>query len=119
MGDLSAHFDSREFAEHGSGKTITIDRRLVDVLERIRALRGRPLSIVSGYRSPTYNRRVGGAPHSEHIYGRAADIPAGFCTVEEAVACGARGVGYCGRWAVHVDVRSTRTPVTFADCPKQ
>lgn len=116
MGDLSAHFSASEFAEHGSGKQHVIDPELLQVLERIRALRGRAVSIVSGYRSPAYNRRIGGAPNSQHVVGRAADLKQGVCTVEEAISCGARGVGHCNGWAVHVDVRPARTPVVFADC---
>jgi uncharacterized protein YcbK (DUF882 family) len=116
VGDLSPHFSSWEFAEHGSGKTRSIDRRLLDVLESIRSgLRGRPLPIVSGYRSAAYNRRIGGAPRSQHIYGRAADIPGGLATVEDARRAGAVGIGYCGRWVVHVDVRPGPS-VTFEDC---
>jgi len=46
-----------------------------DVLEVIRAgCDGRPISVVSGYRSPEHNAAVGGAAHSQHMEGRAADI---------------------------------------------
>lgn len=115
MGDLSAHFSRYEFAEHDNGAQHEIDRRLLDVLERLRAITGQPLSIVSGYRSPAYNRRVGGAPQSQHIYGRAADVKPGRFTVRQALDAGATGVGYDrGGWVVHIDVRSGPT-VTFRD----
>lgn len=48
--------------------------RLDDVLERIRALVGKPISINSGYRNVTHNRRVGGSTNSQHMKGQAADI---------------------------------------------
>nr|BDD47570.1 hypothetical protein 4 [bacterium] len=32
------------------------------------------MTVTSGYRTPTYNRRVGGVRRSQHIQGRAADI---------------------------------------------
>jgi len=121
VGDLSAHFSRAEFAEHGSGALPggMPARRLVDVLEAIRAASGgRALTIVSGYRSPAYNRSVGGAPDSQHIYGRAADLPPGYCTAEVAQRAGAVGIGVCDGWVVHVDVRPTR-PVIFKDCPKR
>lgn len=53
--------------------------RLVDLcecLEVIRAELGSPLRIVSGYRSPAYNAKIGGARKSQHMEGRAADIQA-------------------------------------------
>ncbi len=48
---------------------------------------------------------MGGVQDSQHLYGRAADIPAGLVTPEEAIMCGATGVGERDGWAVHVDVR--------------
>src|SRR6478672_11119686 len=35
---------------------------------------GKPIVINSGYRSPSHNIEVGGAPHSQHLTGKAADI---------------------------------------------
>lgn len=50
-------------------------RRLVDlVLEPLRASFGRPIVVTSGYRSPAVNAAVGGARHSAHMDGLAADI---------------------------------------------
>jgi uncharacterized protein YcbK (DUF882 family) len=105
VGDLSPHFSAWEFRDRRNGKSVHIDHALVEVLERIRALDGRPLRIVSGYRSPETNTAVGGAPRSQHVQGRAADIEAGRCTVRQAAAAGAVGIGARGGWAVHVDTR--------------
>lgn len=55
---------------------IVIDRLqdlCVNFLEPIRARFG-PLRVNSGYRSPTVNAAVGGAPTSAHQFGCAADI---------------------------------------------
>src|SRR5713226_6879980 len=114
MGDLSEHFDSSEFRDHRSGAYKRPPEQLLRVLECIRARAGRPLPIVSGYRSQTTNRAVGGAPDSRHLHGDAADIPGGFATADEAHGCGAVGVGEHAGWGVHVDVRPG-TYVTFAD----
>lgn len=115
MGDLSPHFSRWEFAEHGSGRLIPIHKKLLEVLECIRAINGRPLRVVSGYRSPDYNRRVGGARKSQHLYGRAADLEPGRVTVDQALRCGASGVGHDRNgWVVHVDVRQGG-PVVFLD----
>jgi len=47
---------------------------LISQLDIIRGLWGGPLRVVSGYRSPAWNAKVGGAGASQHMEGRAADI---------------------------------------------
>lgn len=105
MGDLSPHFSAREFADRVTG-AVYVEQPLLDALERLRAIcGGRPLRIVSGYRSPATNRAVGGASRSQHMYGRAADIPYGYATVDQARRAGFTGIGSKGNYATHVDVR--------------
>lgn len=86
---------------------------LVLVLERVRALRPAPLVVVSGHRCCAHNSDVGGARQSRHIAGDAADIPPGRATPQEALDCGAVGVGERDGWAVHVDTRPG-WPVTWS-----
>jgi uncharacterized protein YcbK (DUF882 family) len=105
MGDLSAHFSRREFADRRTGHELGPPPELVSVLEKIRAITGAPLKVVSGHRCTATNRAVGGAPRSRHVQGDAADIPAGRATVAQAVAAGAVGIGSRGVWAIHVDTR--------------
>ena len=48
-------------------------------LEPLRTLWGCPIKVTSGFRSPAVNLLVGGAKHSAHLDGRAADVvPAGL-----------------------------------------
>lgn len=116
MGDLSAHFDSSEFRDHQDGTLIPPDPRLIAVLENLRGqLANEPLEVLSGYRSPEHNAAVGGAPDSQHLYSRAADLTWGRITVEQAAAAGATGIGYCDGYVTHIDVRPGE-PVTFVDC---
>lgn len=101
---MSRHFQRREFACKHCGVAL-VRPELELRLERLRARRGRPIVIVSGYRCPPHNLEVGGAPDSQHMYGAAADLHAHVATVAEAEQCGFTGIGSQGEWAVHVDVR--------------
>ena len=113
MGDLSEHFSRSEFRCHGFGHRghpnhdTHVDLELVGRLEMLRTnAGGRPLRIVSGHRCAWWNSRVGGASRSQHLVGRAADIPAGYATVAQAAAVGFKGIGRKGTSAVHVDTRA-------------
>lgn len=119
MGDISAHFDRREF-DCPDGQIAHPDPRLLVCLEHLRSIvsarygRQTPLRIVSGYRDAAYNARVGGAKDSQHLYNRAADIPAGYCTIAEAEQAGFTGIGHNHGRVVHVDVRASAR-VVFQD----
>lgn len=53
-------------------------KMLVDkVLDPLRERWGAPIMVTSGYRCPRLNTAVGGATHSQHMKGEAADITAG------------------------------------------
>jgi zinc D-Ala-D-Ala carboxypeptidase len=115
MGDLSPHFSRSEFDCH-DGQIAHPDPKLIACLERLRTACGnRPLRIIDGYRDPAYNKRIGGAPNSQHMYNRAADIPAGYATIAQAEASGFTGIGHdrSGR-VIHVDVRPGQR-VVFLD----
>lgn len=47
------------------------------VLDPLREAWGSPLTVNSGYRCAALNRAVGGAAHSQHLTGQAADITTG------------------------------------------
>jgi zinc D-Ala-D-Ala carboxypeptidase len=113
VGDLSPHFSRREFACHHCGQ-VEVSGELVSALERLRSSVGQPIYIVSGYRCAIHNAAVGGAPRSQHLYGKAADLSRGVATIRQALEAGFTGVGHRGSWAVHVDVRPG-APVTFLD----
>jgi zinc D-Ala-D-Ala carboxypeptidase len=49
-------------------------KRACGVLEQIRAVIGKPIVVINGYRSETYNADVGGAEHSAHLFGKACDF---------------------------------------------
>ncbi len=84
---LSPHFTLSEFTRSDTARKhgINNDPSEVHELENLKALAvrvleparhiiGRPLYITSGYRSSTLNRIIGGARHSQHMLGEAADF---------------------------------------------
>ena len=74
---LSKNFKVYEFAckdDSNTSNTIYIDDALVTILQKIRDWAGAAVKINSGYRTPQYNAKVGGASESYHTKGQAADI---------------------------------------------
>ena len=102
-----AHFSPRELASRGDGSVRTLIEA-GDALESVRQLLGRPLRILSAYRDPLHNARVGGAPLSRHKTGRAFDIALASVNrfeLAHAVAdCGFAGLGRYQMF-LHVDIR--------------
>jgi len=78
-GQLSAHFSLAEFrSKDGAHTPQSVMPNLKELAANLEVLRaaagGKSISVSSGYRSPAHNKAVGGATHSQHKYGRAADI---------------------------------------------
>ncbi len=88
--------------------------QLVQVLKAVERHYGRSVVVTSGYRSPSYNRKVSGAKKSLHMYCAAADVQvAGVSKWELAKFFrsmpGRGGVGtYCHTNSVHIDVGPER-----------
>lgn len=118
---LSEHFTLQEFDCH-SGAVVPPElvpnvQRLVDeVLEPLRAKWCGPLVVISGYRAPLYNLRIGGAPKSAHMEAMAADVrplhvevvPQLAADVEEMIQGGLLpSLGGFGKYrgSIHLDVR--------------
>lgn len=112
---LSTNFTVKEFACKDGSDAVLVAPRLVMVLQSIRSHFGVPVVIHSAYRTPQYNTKVGGAAHSQHCYGTAADITVRGQT-PAAVAAYARelmpnwgGVGvYSQKGFTHIDTREAR-----------
>ena len=74
------HFKLSEFKCKCGGKYCTgyptvIDKNLIDNLEKLRAVYGQPIKIMSGMRCATWNsKQAGSAKSSRHLTGKAADI---------------------------------------------
>jgi len=105
---ISKHFYLSEFLCHDGSNEITLDYKLVELLQKLRWVVGRPIKIVSGYRTVSHNRNVGGSPKSQHLVGRAADITVkGYNPkqlAELAEQLGFDGIGIYPNF-VHLDCR--------------
>ena len=121
MGDLSTHFDKREFAcKCGKNHEFTVDSELINKLEKLHDLmNAHEIIITSGYRCPTWSKSVGGYFNDAHTKGIASDIKVSYINSDgiikyynsELIAEGAERVGFSGigiidNGAVHVDVRN-------------
>ncbi|WMU93390.1 hypothetical protein EMOOHJMP_00197 [Microcystis phage MaAM05] len=83
--------------------------RLANRLQVIRDLLGKPIIINSGYRSKAHNLAVGGASHSQHLNGMAADIVVSGMpakAVQEFLRHWSGGMG-CYQHYTHLDIRPT------------
>lgn len=111
---LTANFRVREFACQDGSDTLFVSTDLAQVLQKIRAHFGKPVTINSAYRTERHNGSVGGSPTSQHLYGLAADIvvqgtaPREVAKYAETLLPGKGGIGLY-KWGVHVDVRARRS----------
>lgn len=71
---IAKHFKVREFACKDGSPVVFIDNYLVTILDILRNKLGKPIIITSGYRTPLWNTKCGGAKYSYHMRGMAADI---------------------------------------------
>ncbi|MBZ5549093.1 MAG: DUF882 domain-containing protein [Acidobacteriia bacterium] len=111
MGDLSVHFSKAEFTCRCCGELI-LDQQLIDALEQLRTLAGKPLRIHDGYRCPAHNQEVGGVTDSEHTRGLAADVEIPGLSLQEMYelvlqipAFTRGGIGAYDGGFLHLDVR--------------
>ena len=112
MGDLTAHFSRGEFAcPDGCGLGLedhAPDQALLERLEELRGIVGRPIWVNSGFRCAPKNRAVGGSRNSQHLTGRAADIAIPgvppLAVAWLAKSLGFRGIKAYSTWT-HVDTR--------------
>lgn len=124
---ITPHFRVAEVACHDGSDMILMDSDTIDLLEKVRAYYreiypGATVVINSGYRTPSYNRRIGGATHSQHVQGRACDFTvrkpnAGtvspyevYKALNDGTILGHSHKGGLGRYATftHIDTGSKR-----------
>ena len=117
-GDLTEHFNRREFACSCGCGFDDVDPKLAALCETIRRAAGVPVRVNSGCRCEKYNARVkGAAKDSQHVKGRAADLSCSlgpkalYELIQGLYAKGELpGLEYCLRYPtfVHIDVGPVR-----------
>lgn len=111
---LSDNFKVNEFRCKDNSDVIFIAPELVVILQKIRDHYGKAVNINSAYRTPTYNKKVGGATYSQHLYGTAADIringvkPKDLAAYIETLMPNYGGIGIYPTF-VHVDIRKVKS----------
>lgn len=96
---------------------------LAQVFEDVRIEAGNyPLLVTSAYRTKSWNKKVGGARNSQHLYGRALDlVPIRGVSVEKLFEAAKRVAGYNMRLKgiglyptfVHIDIRQSKKLVVW------
>lgn len=121
MKQLTRNFSLDEFSSHDGLPTppelIPNLQTLAENLQILRDYLGFPIQINSGYRSPEQNKKVGGAPNSMHMQGKAADIVCQkytphqvYTAVLTLISQGKVWFGGVGLYDtfVHVDIRNDK-----------
>jgi uncharacterized protein YcbK (DUF882 family) len=89
-------------------------QKCAENLQVLRDYLGEPVKLNSGYRTPEYNKKIGGAPKSQHTLGKAADITVKSKTpkqlkavIEKLIKEGKMHNGGIGEYKgfIHYDVR--------------
>jgi uncharacterized protein YcbK (DUF882 family) len=99
-------------------------KQLATEFEKLRLLMGaKPLTVLSAYRTPEHNKKVGGASNSQHLEGRALDIrcPKGWTPVKMALlvkqmikdGSQIKGLGIYP-WGIHIDIRPAQKLVAWS-----
>ena len=105
-----SNFQVKEFACHDGTNEILIDGNLVRRLQDCRDKFGVTI-INSAYRTPEYNKKIGGATHSQHVLGKASDtVCKGTSPLEVAMFAEAMGMGGVGLYSsfTHIDTRDIK-----------
>lgn len=118
---LTKNFSLSEFGCHDGtpvpDNLIPNVQILAENLQVLRDFLGEPIFINSAYRTPTYNKNIGGAPASQHLFAKAADIRVRSKTPNELagiiaklIEAGKMKQGGIGKYKTftHYDVRGTK-----------
>lgn len=113
--NLTNNFKVKEFACKDDFPIVLIDIYLVNILQELRDYLGKPITIISGYRTDSYNKKIGGSNYSYHIVGQAIDFTCDYDMNKIAIWLenyGIKGIGlYIDKNSydyIHIDSRSNK-----------
>lgn len=109
--NISPNFKIKEFkCKDGSDEILLDSSFVITKLQAIRNHFGKPVKVNSAYRTPSYNKKVGGAKNSYHMKGMAFDIYISGISLDE-ICKYAQSIGILGiiryNTFVHVDARES------------
>jgi uncharacterized protein YcbK (DUF882 family) len=118
---LTKNFSRSEF-DSKDGSTMPQDvlvniQKLANQLQTLRDAIGKPITINSGYRSPSHNKRIGGVSNSQHVLGKASDIAVNGMSPKEVAKEIEKLISSCDMLQggigiyptfVHYDIRKTK-----------
>jgi len=117
--NLTENFSLSEFrCNDGTPVPSELMPNVINLAKQLQILRdhlGEPIHINSAYRTPIYNKKVGGKSASQHLQAKAADITCKSKTpkqlsaiIEKLITAGTLKFGGMGVYPgfVHVDIRS-------------
>jgi uncharacterized protein YcbK (DUF882 family) len=114
---LYPNFEPEEFACPCCNRTV-MEWAFLSDMQKLRDTVGMPLVISSGFRCSYRNNDVSGAPHSQHMEGRAADVQYSHMTSSQKFALVRAAMSiFRGVWVysshLHVDGRPSSMLPSF------
>jgi uncharacterized protein YcbK (DUF882 family) len=83
---LTANFKKEEFEGRSGAIPEELMKNVQELANNLQVLRdtiGKPIKVISGYRSPEYNKKIGGAKKSQHMTASASDLQVDGMTPSE------------------------------------
>ena len=115
---IAPNFQVKEFACSDGADVVLIHPFIPLICQIVRNKFNMPFSPNSAYRTVTHNKSVGGANKSNHIYGRAVDIPAKNGVTPKQLydfvdtLFGNWGEIGIYNWGIHVGIQNTKKRFT-------
>lgn len=116
---VTSNFNISELACKDGTINAHVIKVCIEKLQPFRTKLGIPLNIVSAFRSPEYNKKIGGESQSKHMLGEAFDIlwtaelKRKFKTIDAfkdyCIKEGVKGIGLYNTF-VHIDWRTDPNP---------
>lgn len=110
-------FSPYELVSKGNGMLL-INKESMNALQKFRHIVGVPVIVNSAYRDHEYNKKVGGAPKSQHLLGRAFDIRITDSLTRQMIHKYAKEAGFTGFGDYNTFVHIDTGPMRYWDLRK-